>query len=140
MLIKNLNPYISCNGNAEQAIHLYETALGAKVQEIMRFSQMPCETIAPEHQNRIMHCMLAVGDRTLMLSDGMPGKPAPVSGHVSIALDFADPTGMATAFEALSAGGTVTMPIGDAFWGAKFGMLVDAHGAHWMFHCANPKE
>jgi PhnB protein len=140
MPIKNLNPYISCNGAAEQAIHLYESALGAKVQELMRFSQMPCETIAPEHHNRIMHCMLAVGDRTLMLSDGMPDKPVPPSGHVSIALDFADSAEMAKAFDALAAGGTVTMPIGDAFWGAKFGMLIDAFGVHWMFHCALPKE
>jgi len=140
MLIKNLNPYISCNGTAEQAIHLYETALGAKVQEIMRFSQMPCETIAPEHHNRIMHCMLAVGDRTLMVSDGMPDKPAPVTGHVSIALDFADLAGMEKAFDGLAAGGTVTMPIGDAFWGAKFGMLTDAYGVHWMFHYTVPKE
>ncbi len=139
MLIKNLNPYISCNGNAEQAIHLYETALGAKVEELMRFSQMPCENLAPEHHNRIMHAMLKIGDHTLMVSDGMPDKPVPASGNVSIALDFADPTGMAQAFDALSAGGTVIMPIGDAFWGAKFGMLLDPYGIRWMFNHTLPK-
>jgi uncharacterized glyoxalase superfamily protein PhnB len=23
----------------------------------------------------------------------------------------------------------------DTFWGAKFGMLTDAHGIKWMFNC-----
>ena len=27
------------------------------------------------------------------------------------------------------------MPMQDTFWGAKFGMLTDAFGIHWMFNC-----
>jgi len=23
----------------------------------------------------------------------------------------------------------------DTFWCAKFGMLIDVHGIHWMFNC-----
>ena len=42
---------------------------------------------------------------------------------------------MAKAFEALAAGGNVTSALRDTFWGAKFGMLTDAYGVSWMFHC-----
>jgi PhnB protein len=38
-------------------------------------------------------------------------------------------------FHALSERGTVTMPIGETFWAARFGMLVDKFGTPWMVNC-----
>jgi PhnB protein len=35
-------------------------------------------------------------------------------------------------FDALSEGGTVTMPLDEAPWGDVFGMLTDKIGVHWM--------
>jgi PhnB protein len=35
-------------------------------------------------------------------------------------------------FNGLSAGGTVTMPMNQAFWGAYFGMFIDKFGINWM--------
>lgn len=35
-------------------------------------------------------------------------------------------------FNGLSAGGKVTMPLMDTFWGAYFGMFTDKFGIHWM--------
>jgi len=52
-----------------------------------------------------------------------------------VCLDFDDPADMTKKFEALSAGGSVVMPLNDTFWGAKFGMLLDAYGIRWMFNC-----
>ena len=37
-------------------------------------------------------------------------------------------------FAALAEGGTVDEPLQDTFWGARFGMLVDRFGIHWMFN------
>ena len=45
-----------------------------------------------------------------------------------------DAADMAQKFDALAAGGKVTMPLADMFWGARFGMLVDAYGIQWMFN------
>jgi PhnB protein len=70
-----------------------------------------------------------------MLTDTTPDRPVPAESNLSIALDFADPASMATAFEALAAGGTVVCPIQDSFWGAKFGIAKDACGVSWMFNC-----
>jgi PhnB protein len=42
---------------------------------------------------------------------------------------------MARRFDALSAGGKITIPLQDTFWGAKFGMVTDVHGVSWMFNC-----
>jgi PhnB protein len=40
---------------------------------------------------------------------------------------------------ALGAGGKVTMPAQDMFWGAYFGMLTDKFGLNWMFNFDKPK-
>ena len=50
-------------------------------------------------------------------------------------LTFDDADEMAKKFHALAEGGRVTMELQDMFWGAKFGMLMDAYGIQWMFSC-----
>jgi len=35
-------------------------------------------------------------------------------------------------YNALSAGGTVTMPLQDMFWGAYYGQLTDRYEVQWM--------
>ena len=44
MPIKKLNPYLNFNGTAAQAIKLYESALGAKVENVMPWTDMPAPT------------------------------------------------------------------------------------------------
>jgi PhnB protein len=39
-------------------------------------------------------------------------------------------------FNALSAGGKVTMDLQDMFWGAYYGSCTDKFGVQWMFNCA----
>jgi hypothetical protein len=47
MTIQKLNPYIHLNGTTEKAIKLYESALGAKTENIMRYGNG--KTVPPEH-------------------------------------------------------------------------------------------
>lgn len=141
MAIKNLNPYLKFNGTAQQAIKLYETALGARIQNVMRFGDAPAGVAAPEHRDRVMHATLDIGGHLVMLSDTMPSAPASTEGsNVHIVLNFDDADEMARKFEALSVGGQVTMPLQDTFWGAKFGMLTDAFGIRWMFNHEQKKN
>jgi PhnB protein len=137
MPINKLNPYLNYDGNAEQAIKLYETALGAKTEHVMRFGDVAETKASPADSKRIMHALLQLGSGVVMLSDTMPGMPttAEANGNTQVALHFDDPAEMARRFEALSVGGKVTLPLHDTFWGAKFGMLTDAFGIRWMFNC-----
>lgn len=137
MSITTLNPYISFNGEAEKAIKLYERALGARSENVMRWSDLPPGegSISPEHKNRIMHALLHVGGGDIMLADTPPDQPAQAGNRSHVNLSFDDVSDMQKKFEALSAGGQVTMPIQDTFWGAKFGMLKDQFGVQWMFNC-----
>ena|SRR5262245_61255267 len=140
MAIKKLNPYLNFNGTAEKAIKLYESALGAKTDNVMRFGDAQGMDTAPEHKNRIMHAVLHIGDGVLMLSDGRPNVPVQVGDNLHVTVDFDDVADMTKKFNALAAGGKVTMPLNDTFWGAKFGMLTDAFGINWMFNCETRKS
>ena len=141
MAIKRLNPYLSFNGTAARAIRLYETALGAKVENVMRWNEAPGTEVTPETKDLVMHARLRIGDGILMVSDSQPNQPVTAGTNAHVTLDFDDPNDMGRKFEALSAGGgKVTMPLADTFWGAKFGMLTDAYGVSWMFNCETKKS
>jgi len=137
MAIKQLNPYLNFNGTAAKAIALYERALGAKTDGIQRFGDVPGSK--PESAQLVMHALLRVGPDVIMISDSQPSDPVTVGSNVYVCLDFDDAKEMAQKFDALGAGGQVLMPLQDTFWGAKFGMLVDAYGIRWMFNHTLPK-
>ena len=135
MAIRKLNPYLNFDGTAAKAIKLYETALGAKPENVMPWPTEPGKAPTPETKDRIMHAVLHIGDGVVMLSDSQPGVPVKAGSNMHVTLDFDDAADMARKFDALSAGGKIDMPMQDTFWGAKFGMLTDAYGIHWMFNC-----
>ncbi len=134
MSIRQLNPYLVFNGTAEQAIRLYERALGAKTEGPMRFGDVPGGTIAPEHRHRVMHARLTLDAGVIMISDSHPNTPVATESNVHVCLHFDDLADMTAKFEALSKDGTVTMAVHDTFWGAKFGTITDAFGVRWMFN------
>jgi PhnB protein len=135
MSIKRLNPYVHYNGTAEQAIQLYERALGATVETIQRYGDVPGMKVAAELTSRIIHAVLRIGEHTIMVSDTTPDREVATGSNVQISLDFDDVADMTARFEALAAGGAITVPLDDTFWGAKFGMVTDAHGVRWLFNC-----
>ena len=132
MSIKQLAPYLNFNGTAYEAIKLYQSALGAKIEgEIMPFEN---------DKSRVMHARMTIGPAMVMLSDGQPNMQIPTTSNAHISLDYTDLGEMKQAFELLSAGGKVTMPLQDTFWGATFGMLTDKFHIHWMFNCDKVKR
>jgi PhnB protein len=136
--INELNPYICLNGTVEKAIRLYESAVGAKVESVQRYGEVPgggCGPVAAEHQSLIVHAAVRIGPGVVMFTDTTPERAAPAQSNVAIALQFEDQEEMAKAFAALAADGKVDCPISDAFWGAKFGALKDAYGVGWMLSC-----
>jgi len=69
-----IQPYLFFNGRCEEAIEFYRTALGAKVEMIMRHIESPEPpppgTLNPGFENKIMHAHLSIGEAVLMASDG----------------------------------------------------------------------
>ena len=132
-------PYLTFNGSAAEALAFYSKALNGGVLHQQTFGESPMEC-AEDQKDKIMHATFKAGNLMFMASDGMPGK-VPLSGdNLSLSINFTDPESIEKTFAALSEGGTVTMPLQDTFWGAKFGMLKDKFGFHWMFNHDLKKE
>jgi len=136
MTIQAATPYLILNGKAKDAIELYRSALGANVEAIQRFGDMPGS--CPEAmKERVMHAALRVGKALIMLSDGGPdGGATSGGGSVCVALDLDDEAELRRIVAALSASGKVVQPVIDAPWGALFGAVDDTFGIHWMFNCS----
>ncbi len=132
MSIRAATPYFLLNGRTEQAIALYQQALGARTETLQRFGDMPGGCPAAL-KNRVMHAELRVGGAVLMMSDGPQDTPqAPGGGNVSVALSFDDPAQLRRGFDALAATGKVIQPVIDAPWGGLFGVVQDEFGISWM--------
>jgi len=129
-----LTPYINLTGNAEEAMHFYKGVFGGKT-EIMRWSEMPADPKMPvsdDWQNKVMHGSLTIRDNvTIYLSDSWVDKPTPVNNNVFLHVVFDSEDELRQAYEALSAGGTVNMPVGKTFWGSVYADLFDKYGTGW---------
>ncbi len=133
-----LTPYLSFDGNTREAFAFYEQALGATTLAMLRYADMPppqaggCSDGAPPGGDGIMHACLALpGGAMLMAGDTPPGMAYEGMKGTMLALQF-DTVGDAQgAFDALSQGGRVTMPMMPAFWAKTFGMLTDRFGVSW---------
>ena len=136
MTVQSVAPYLFFRGDAEHAIRLYEKALGAEVQALSRYSEMPPSAgmCPPENLDRIMHAELRVGGARILVSDGPPESYSP-GGPTSVCVELGDRAALERSFALLAEGGTVTLPLHDAFWGDRFGCLVDRFGIRWMLLC-----
>lgn len=54
---------------------------------------------------------------------------------MNLSLSFNDEAMQMKHFDLIARGGEVIMPLSDAFWGSRFGMVKDKFGICWMFNC-----
>jgi len=130
-----LIPYIMFNGNCEEALNFYAKAMSGEIKNISRFGDMPGDNqMSDADKKKIMHSNFEAGDVKFMASDTpRPGHESG-SGAVNLSLNIDDAGQLEKVFNGLSEGGTVTMPLQDTFWGARFGMLTDKFGIKWMLN------
>ena len=129
-----VQPYLSFEGRCEEAIEFYRGAIDAQVEMLMRFGdspQPPPPGCPPVDDAKVMHASLRIGDTVLMATDGGGGEPAGFKGF-SLSLTVTDPAEAQRRFDALAAGGQVTMPLAETFFARSFGMLTDRFGVSWM--------
>ena len=140
-----LTPYLSFDGRTRDAFTFYAQALGATIEAMLRFADMPAAAAdaqgcgdgpAPSGEG-IMHACLALpGGAMLMAGDTPPGMPFEGMKGVMLALQYDGVEQAQAAFNALAVGGQITMPLAPAFWAQCFGMLTDRFGVSWAVNGA----
>src|SRR6478609_7514203 len=134
------NPYLAFNNQCKEAFEFYEKCLGGKIVAMIGYGDTPAKEHMPANTGaRIMHARLVLGDQVLMGCDAHPEMPYDGIRGNDVAVQVETPAEAERLFAALSEGGTVQMPIGETFWGVRFGMLTDRFGVPWMIHCEKPR-
>jgi uncharacterized glyoxalase superfamily protein PhnB len=110
--------------DAVEALDFYQKAFGAEAGH-----RMP----GPDGKGT-MHAEMRIGNSTIMLTDENPKwemkSPSTLGGSpVSIHLYVKDADKVFQ--RAVDAGCTAIMPIMDAFWGDRYGKVVDPYGYQW---------
>jgi PhnB protein len=128
------NPYLHFSGNAREALDFYKTIFNGEVSGLQSYAEAGMAH-DESMKNRVMHSEFKAGGVYFMASDS-PTDVAPHSdNNISMSLNFSDTAEIDRVFNALAQGGTVTVPLDTAPWGAKFGMLTDKYGIEWLLNC-----
>ncbi len=126
-----LNPYISFRDTAREAMSFYHSVFGGELT-LSTFAEFHASD-DPTEQDKIMHAMLtSPGGMVLMASDTPNRMDYTVGSNFSISLSGDDEAELRGYWDKLSAGGTVSMPLGPAPWGDTFGMCTDRFGINWL--------
>jgi PhnB protein len=129
-MASRLNPYISFDNSARQAMEFYRDVFGGDLT-MNTFGEFG-QADSPD-ADKIMHSQLETGSGfTLMASDTPAGMQRNPGDTITISLSGDDADSLRGYWEKLSDGGTVTMPLEKQMWGDEFGMCTDKFGVPWM--------
>ena len=133
-MTSRLNPYLSFNGNAREAMEFYRSVFGGTLT-INTFGDYGNPD--PAMADKVMHAQLeSDAGYTLMASDLMPDMPFNRGDSITVSLSGEDGDRLRGYWEKLSDGGTVSMPLEKQMWGDEFGMCSDRYGVPWMVNIA----
>ena len=135
-----VSPYLSFNGQCEQAFKLYEQTFGGQSGPMFRYAGSPmADQVPPDWQDKIMHGSVAVGGLVLMGADVAPPSYEEAKGF-SLSVHIANVADAERIFHDLAEGGRVVMPLERTFWAARFGMVIDRFGIPWTINCEQPGQ
>ncbi len=140
-----LSPYLNFPGNTEEAFNFYKSVFGGDFAGgIFRFKDTPeSDKLTANDREKVMHIGLPLGKgNMLMATDALEsmGQKLTTGNNIHLSIETEGKDEANKIFNGLSAGGKVTMPMTDAFWGAYFGMLTDKFGIQWMVSYTYPRE
>ena len=136
--------YLNFPRHTEEAFIFYKSVFGGEFsgEGIARFKDIPpsdgMPLLAEADKNLIMHIELPILGGHLLMGTDAPesmGFQVAFGNNIYINLEPDTKAETKTLFNALSAGGKVTMELQDMFWGAYFGSCIDKYGVQWMFNC-----
>ena len=131
-----LNPYISFNDNAREAMEFYKGVFGGTLT-MNTFGDYGAQG---DEANKIMHAQLETDEGyTLMASDTPEGMTHNPGDNITISLSGDDAETLRGYWQQLSEGGTVMMPLEKQMWGDEFGQCTDKFGIPWMVDIVSPE-
>jgi PhnB protein len=129
-MTSRLNPYITFDGDAREALEYYKSIFGGELS-LSTFGELGGQDTP--NPDQIMHGMIETdGGFTLMCADTPPGMEHEPGNNFAVSLSGDDGDELRGYWEQLSGDGIVTVALEKQVWGDEFGMCVDRFGISWM--------
>lgn len=134
--MKGVSPYLNFPGNTEEAFEFYRSVFGGQFGNVTRFRDFPDNAMGvPEADaGKIANISLPLTDSSVLMGTDTLASWGPLTfgNNTYITLEAESADEAARLFDALSAGGSVQMPLQQTEWAEKYGSLVDKFGVQWM--------
>lgn len=133
-------PYLSFNGNCEEALKTYIEAFGGEIYGMSRWSEETYE-VTPEQIGKVMHAEFALGNTHMAAGDIFDG--AGVNTGIKLMIHMDSQEAALHTISVLAEGGTVLSPLkphpkpDDGGCGS---VTKDRFGYTWIITCPNPAK
>ncbi|MEV0131670.1 VOC family protein [Dactylosporangium sp. NPDC050688] len=129
-MTSRLNPYLSFQGNARQAMEFYQGVFGGTLR-LNTFGEFDPD--AGPIAGQIMHGMLETpSGYTIMAADAPPEMAHNLGDTITVSISGDDGLELRRYWDKLSASGKVSVPLEKQMWGDEFGACTDQFGIPWM--------
>jgi len=139
-------PFLPFYGQCANAIALYEKAFGAKVIELLRYSDAnpkdrDKEGIAESDtdKNLVYHAQIKIGNQRIRMWDAA-GDGSPKEPSMSILVTFETADAVKAAHEIMSEGATIVDPMCSTTYSSCCVSLIDKFGVHWWLMTEQTKK
>ena len=136
----NVIPYLSFNGNCEEAIRTYMEAFSGEIYYMSRWSENTPD-VKPGQAGKVMHVEFALGNTHMSAGDAFEGAEVNTSIKLMIHMDSEEDA--LYAISVLAEGGTVVSPLKphpEPDDGGCGSLIKDRFGYLWIITCPNPSK
>lgn len=124
-----IKPYLTFNGNAEEAANHYAQILGGKIENLTRYCDCMPE-VAEQDKNKIVHLCLMVGQETIGIADACCTPTTFGTGNI-ITINCDNEAQIKDIYEKLSVDGTIGFQLQPTFFAKQYADFVDVYGVAW---------
>ncbi|MEM7127760.1 MAG: VOC family protein [Chloroflexota bacterium] len=129
--MKQLQPYLIFTGNCREAMEFYRDCLNGEMTLMDTLADSPMD-VPEEAAHLIFNSEMRAEGISIRASDNLPSNETIFGSNFSLFTQFSDKEEMSDAYDKLSVGGEVMMPLADTPSGGSFGMFADKYGIQWM--------
>jgi len=130
-----IRPYLTFNGNCNEALDLYKDAFNTEIIQVLRFKDLPANPnfkMDPSYDEKVVQATLKFGDNFIRLSDCGPNGNLNLTKTEGISIVVeATVEEIKHAFSILSKEGTIGMPLEETFYSPLAGVVFDKFGIMW---------
>jgi PhnB protein len=132
--MESFHPYLTFDGNCEEALHFYERCFKGKIIYIQYYDEAAAFG-AEGLGSKVMHSEFKAGPVHFMACDKTSNQTLNSGTNMTLYVSFEDETTQRKIFEQLSELGRIQLKPERTVWGSTVGMLTDQFGIHWMLVC-----